>query len=86
MQVQILTPETELFNGEVERIKLPGSEDKGGLEILKGHAPLISSLKAGTVVLDHGNETSEYKIDGGFVEVLNNHIAILIDGVKEKAE
>jgi len=47
MRVEIITPETVLFQGEAEYVFLPGSS--GGLGILNNHAPLISSLKKGSV-------------------------------------
>ena len=47
MTVEILTPEKKFFSGEAESILMPGADGK--FEILKDHAPLISSLKEGEI-------------------------------------
>ena len=44
MYLEILTPDRKLFTGDVTSVKVPGS--KGQFEVLKNHAPLISSLEA----------------------------------------
>jgi len=82
LQLEIYTPEKAVFTGEVQAVQVPGT---GGLfEVLVGHAPLISSLEAGNlrVTAADGAQTS-YQIKKGFVEVLNNHIAVLVEGVEE---
>ena len=50
MHLEIITPETKIFSGEIEAVQLPGVD--GLFQILKGHAPIISSLKEGNVKLD----------------------------------
>ena len=47
MNVEIITPETTLYEGEASYVFLPGSD--GSLGVMNNHAPLISSLKKGTV-------------------------------------
>ena len=47
MLVEIITPDAKLFEGEVNSIKLPGTN--GGFEILNNHAPIISTLTAGKI-------------------------------------
>lgn len=50
MQLEIITPEVKLFAGEAEAVQLPGLD--GLFQILNGHAPIISALKAGTIKVD----------------------------------
>jgi len=50
MRVEIITPESQIFQGEADAISLPGKE--GQFQVLENHAPLISTLKAGTVKID----------------------------------
>jgi F-type H+-transporting ATPase subunit epsilon len=57
----------------------------GSFEVLDRHAPLISALKAGKVkVLSAANqELATYQVQGGFVEVLNNRVTVLLEGAQE---
>ncbi|MFA9220908.1 MAG: ATP synthase F1 subunit epsilon [Sediminibacterium sp.] len=78
MRVEIITPETVLFQGEAEFVFLPGSS--GGLGILNNHAPLISSLKKGSVrVKDAQGKELTFDVLGGTVEVLNNQVMVLAE-------
>lgn len=75
--LSILSPEKELFNGEVKQISLPGT--KGRFMILNNHAPIISSLQAG-VVLYITNDDVEHslEIEEGFVEGHRNIVSVCI--------
>ncbi len=76
MYLEIITPEETLFNGEVNYVKIPGSE--GSFGVLRNHAPLISSLGEGIIkIKDENNEEREFEIKGGVTEVLKNNIVIL---------
>ncbi|WEK36246.1 MAG: ATP synthase F1 subunit epsilon [Candidatus Pseudobacter hemicellulosilyticus] len=80
MNLEILTPERKLFSGDVYGVQLPGIS--GLFEVLDRHAPLVSALKAGRlkVIKDKSNHTAFYDIQGGFVEVLNNKVTVLVEG------
>jgi len=45
MQVEIITPEMEIFKGEAEAVQFPGLD--GSFQVLSGHAPIISALVEG---------------------------------------
>ena len=47
MQLEIITPETEIFKGEAEAVQFPGLD--GSFQVLNGHAPIISALAKGEV-------------------------------------
>ncbi|MCB0401031.1 MAG: F0F1 ATP synthase subunit epsilon [Flavobacteriales bacterium] len=47
MQLDIITPEKKVYSGEVDMVNLPGSD--GSFGILKDHAPIVSTLKAGHI-------------------------------------
>ena len=78
MLVDIITPDAQLFSGDVLSIELPGIN--GSFEILNDHAPIISTLAAGdiTVSLDNGQKES-FTIHGGVIEMQNNKIIVLAD-------
>lgn len=80
MNLEILTPEKKLYSGEVYGVQMPGIS--GSFEVLDKHAPLVSALKAGRVKVlrDKQNHFAYFDIQGGFVEVLNNKVTVLVEG------
>jgi F-type H+-transporting ATPase subunit epsilon len=84
MELEILTPERKLFSGAVYGVQLPGIT--GSFEVLDKHAPLVSALGSGKikVLQDKSGVNKVYTIDGGFAEVLNNKVAVLVEGAKEQ--
>ncbi|HMP28851.1 MAG TPA: ATP synthase F1 subunit epsilon [Saprospiraceae bacterium] len=77
MKLVVLTPGKELFKGDVESVKVPGT--KGQFEILNGHSPIVSSLAKGTIRIKTSEGASkEFKISKGFVEVLKNEVSLLV--------
>jgi len=78
MYLEIITPDKKLFSGEVKSVKLPGSD--GSFGILNNHAPIIASLKKGTVkVVDNKDAVENFDINGGVVEMLNNKVILLAE-------
>jgi F-type H+-transporting ATPase subunit epsilon len=78
MNLQIITPDNNVYNGEVRLVQVPGS--KGSFQVLKNHAPIISTLDAGKVkIIDSEGKTSFIEISGGVIEVKNNKIIILAE-------
>jgi F-type H+-transporting ATPase subunit epsilon len=75
IHLEIITPDTTLFEGEVNSVKLPGTG--GSFETLSNHASIISSLEKGTIVVKTDNGNHEFEVDGGIVEVLDNKIKVL---------
>jgi len=83
MNLEILTPEKKLFSGEVYGVQMPGIS--GSFEVLEKHAPLVSALKPGRikVLKDKQNHFAYYDIQGGFVEVIDNRVSVLVEGAIE---
>jgi F-type H+-transporting ATPase subunit epsilon len=78
MDLVILSPEKEIFKGEVASVKVPGSA--GQFEVLSNHAALVSSLKAGEIrLIDKAGARTSFDINGGFIEVLNNNVSIAVN-------
>ncbi len=83
MTLEILTPEKEIFSGEVYGVQLPGIS--GSFEVLDKHASMVSALKAGSLkILVDKSSTTLYNIKSGFVEVLNNKTVVLVEGAEQK--
>jgi F-type H+-transporting ATPase subunit epsilon len=78
MYLEIITPEKKVFEGDIKLVQLPGS--KGAFEILKNHAPIISTLEKGTIkVEDIAGKKLLFNVDGGVVENKANKIIVLIE-------
>ena len=79
MILEILTPDKKVYSGDVLGVQLPGIT--GLFEVLDKHAPLVSALGKGQLkILKDKNSTESYKIQSGFVEVLNNKVTGLVEG------
>lgn len=78
MQLDIISPDKELFSGEVKYVGVPGID--GSLGILNNHAPLITTLATGEVLirLEDGQE-ERFPVKGGVLEVMNNKVIILAE-------
>lgn len=78
MTIEIITPDTALFEGKATAVTVPAID--GSLGILNKHAPLISALKKGKIkVTDTNGEDKFFEIDGGVAEVLKNKVIILAE-------
>ena len=73
LKLKIVSPERIEFTGEVESVKVPGTQ--GNFEILTDHAPIISSLQKGVVEYDG----KQLVILGGFVAVQKNEVSLCIE-------
>src|SRR5882762_7058009 len=83
LKLEIVTPARALLAEEVDEVVVPGSE--GGLGVLPGHTPLLSSLKIGELWYRQGQEKHYLAIAFGFVEVLPDRVTVLAD-VGERAQ
>ncbi len=81
MLLEIITPDQKLYSGEVDLIQVPGS--KGSFEILRNHAPIISTLEQGKIkIVDIKGGTTFFEVDGGVIEAKNNKIIVLAETAK----
>ncbi|MBB5622734.1 ATP synthase F1 subunit epsilon [Pedobacter cryoconitis] len=79
MTLEILTPDKKVFEGEVTAVTVPGT--MGSFQILRDHAPIISTLEDGPVIIKSKTDEQIFIIKGGVVEVLKNKIIVLAEGV-----
>jgi len=79
MILNILTPDKLIYDGTVTAVTVPGIE--GSFQILKNHAPIISTLADGNVIIKNNNQEEIIGIKGGVVEVLDNKIIVLAEAI-----
>jgi F-type H+-transporting ATPase subunit epsilon len=81
MKVEIITPDCKVFEGDIKSIRVPGK--KGSFQVLKDHAPIISTLENGPVIIvDMAGKETIYEINGGVIEVRMNKIILLAESVR----
>ena len=73
----LVAPEKLLFAGEVAQVDLPGSE--GDLGVLAGHAPLVTALRPGIIVVFREAGDLRVVVNGGFAEVGPAGLTVLAD-------
>jgi len=82
MRLEIVTPEGEYFNDEVEAVELPGTDGKIGA--LNDHAPLVTMIKEewdDDLIYTINKETTELALGPGFVEICPKKVSVLTDWV-----
>ncbi|ELR70966.1 ATP synthase epsilon chain [Fulvivirga imtechensis AK7] len=79
MFLEIVTPVKKVYGGEVSIVTFPGVD--GSFQVMNDHAAMVSTLKEGTVIYKNRDGQHEVEITGGVVEVLNNKIVLLADGL-----
>ena len=79
MHLEIITPDKKIYSGEVTSVSVPGAV--GRFEMLKNHAPIISTLVNGKVKIKDKDGVKTFEVKGGVVENLKNKIVILAEGV-----
>ncbi|MFT5165986.1 MAG: F-type H+-transporting ATPase subunit epsilon [Saprospiraceae bacterium] len=82
MNITVLTPDQEIYQGEITSVKVPGVG--GQFEVLNNHAAIVSALGEGSVRLKiSGKVNMDFSIEKGFIEVLKNEVSLLVQGYKE---
>lgn len=83
LQVRVIAPDRTVWDAEADEVILPSTT--GQLGILGGHAPLLSALDTGVMRVRPGKEWVPIALMGGFAEVDNDLVTILVNGA-EKGE
>ncbi len=82
MYLELVTPDKKVYQGNVSVATFPGTD--GSFQILNNHASMISSLAKGTLSFRDEDQLHEMTISGGVVEILNNDIIVLAEGIVEE--
>ena len=77
IRLNIITPEATLVDEMVDSVTLPGSLSQ--FQVLKDHAPLISSLEKGVIRYVAEGKESTLSIGSGFVEVRDNVVSVCVE-------
>ena len=84
LQLEIVTPESQVFSDEVDTVVLPGNI--GEMGVLPNHAPLVTTLVPGELSYTKGGNTTELAVGEGLVEVTHDHVHVMTDMAVGDAE
>lgn len=77
MQLDIVTPERQIFSSEVASVQIPGMA--GDMTILGAHAPTVTTLRPGFVTVTKDGARTQYLVTGGFAEISGERTSILAE-------
>ena len=81
LKLELVSPEKLILSEDVEMAVLPGGE--GDFGVMRGHSPVISTLRPGEIVIFEKNKIkSRIFVGGGFAEVNNQICTILAEDVQ----
>lgn len=81
LQFSLVSPERELFSGEVDQVDAPGSE--GDFGVLPGHAPFMTALREGQLRLYRNGQVTTFEVRGGFADVTLAGLTVLAESAVE---
>lgn len=84
LQVSLVTPTAELFAGLVDEVQAPGSE--GDFGVFADHAPFMTTLAEGDVVIVNDGKARTFQVRGGFADVTAEGVTILAEHAQEYGE
>ena len=77
LQFSLVSPERELFAGEVDQVDLPGTE--GDMGIFANHSPLMAAIRTGAITVYADGEQTQYFVQGGFADVTSEGLIVLAE-------
>ncbi|WP_298612276.1 ATP synthase F1 subunit epsilon [uncultured Thermosynechococcus sp.] len=80
MTVRVIAPDKTVWDAPAEEVILPSTT--GQLGILSNHAPLLTALEIGVMRVRQNREWVAIALMGGFAEVENNEVTILVNGAE----
>jgi F-type H+-transporting ATPase subunit epsilon len=80
---RIMTPAKTVLDAEIVSLIAPGGA--GYLGVLAHHAPLLTTLRPGTLTVKFETSERRYQVNGGILRVANNSAVLLSEKVEEIA-
>ena len=80
LNLEIITPEKPVFKDQIEAVTIPGT--MGSFQVLKDHAPLISSFDVGIIKVKNNSKENFFTTSGGTIEVNENQVLVLADSIE----
>lgn len=77
LHFSLVSPEAELFVGEVDQVDIPGTE--GDFSVLPNHAPVMAAIRTGKISVTNDSEQTVYFVQGGFADVTPAGLTVLAE-------
>jgi F-type H+-transporting ATPase subunit epsilon len=77
LNVSVISPEAVLYEGTAESVVAPAFDGQVG--ILTGHAAMVTLLGKGELRLGGGASAQRYQVEGGFLQVADNHVRVVTE-------
>lgn len=77
LQFSLVSPERELFAGEVDQVNIPGTE--GDMGIFANHSPLMAAIRTGAITVYADGAETKYFVQGGFADVTSEGLIVLAE-------
>ena len=84
MRVTVISPEAAVYDGEADSVTVPAFD--GELGILANHAPLMTVLGDGVLVVKSAGSVRRFRVQGGFLQVVKNSVRVLAEHVHGESD
>lgn len=81
LHFSLVSPERELFSGQVDQVDAPGAE--GDFGVLANHAPFMTTLREGLIKVYNNGQVTAFDVQGGFADVTPDGLTILAERAVE---
>lgn len=83
-QFDLVSPERRLASGKAKAVRIPGAD--GDLTAMPDHAPTVTTLRPGILVVEMDGGVQEYAVIGGFAQITADGATVLADEAMPKSE
>ncbi len=83
-QFDLVSPERRLASGPATAVRIPGAD--GDMTAMPDHAPTVTTLRPGILVVETESGSDEYAVIGGFAQITGDSATVLADVAIPKAE
>jgi F-type H+-transporting ATPase subunit epsilon len=77
LNFSLVSPERELFSGQVDQVDIPGTE--GDFGVFPDHSPMMAAIRTGAITVTNESKKTQFFIQGGFADVTPEGLTILAE-------
>ena len=77
LQFSLVSPERELYSGNVDQVDIPGTE--GDLGVMPNHSPLMAAIRTGIITVTENGSETKFFVQGGFADVTPSGLTVLAE-------